>query len=556
MTRYYSMEELEAFGPLTTTNYTTARAVTPSAAKYDLDDNKESLEPVPIEPIVAGCNAVRTLVATPDGQTYDQWMTTARVMSKCTGGEHLFHQHSRADTRYNAAETQLKFDEAKNNMSPPTCMWLRDSIGLDACGRCAVQHKVHSPMAFGHMETGIAKILGEFAFDVSTQRFFSLTSHAVYTEKSFQARYGHVPKKGSIPYIFVTSSKSGKVERAVFKPGDHRRIFETALGHVLNLWRPGGVDAVPGTWPTLQRHFSLLIPNDEEREHVLNYLASLVQRMGVKILHALLIIGDQGIGKSVLGALVKALVGDHNVYEIPPDQADTRFRSAWGNRQVLILEELMMGDRLQFQNEIKPWITQEECQVEEKHVPVHTVTTPRGWLAFSNLDNPTILARDDRRFHVIRSPLSPQGSPYYNTLWGALVTEAPAFKHFLLERDLSGFNPSAPPPVTEAKRDMIASSLPPVQIEVASMIEDGVGPFYRDLFTLSDAERWLGGKINGRLRRSVVIAALKACGCVQLGNQVPLKDGSKPRLWIARNHARWSSSEAEAIRIEMTRLPV
>jgi uncharacterized Fe-S cluster protein YjdI len=301
----------------------------------------------------------------------------------------------------------------------------------------------------------------------------------------------------------------------------------------------------------IDEHLSLLVPDDAERDHILDYLSCLVQRMDQKLKHLVLIIGQQGIGKSFLGELIRKLLGDHNVYEIPPDQAGTKYRAAWGNRQAIVLEELMAGDRLQFQNEIKPWITQEEVQVEEKHIKVHSVATPRGWFAFSNCETPTIVAKDDRRFFVVRSPMQPMEAKYYDALWSALETEAPAFKYALMTRDISTFNPSAQPPMTAAKRFLVEQTKPPLELEIASAIDERRGPFDRSLVNLTDVTRWLLAQMPGQVRRQAVINAMKACGCQQRSGQVELENGSRPRLWAVRDHEAWLNCSAEAVREEM-----
>jgi phage/plasmid-associated DNA primase len=57
----------------------------------------------------------------------------------------------------------------------------------------------------------------------------------------------------------------------------------------------------------------LLDENNEALEHVLDFTAHLVQRPKERIAHALLLTSDaKGIGKSSLGKVIHALVGEQN----------------------------------------------------------------------------------------------------------------------------------------------------------------------------------------------------------------------------------------------------
>lgn len=502
------------------------------------------------EAIRAGCSAVRALSGSANGQSYDDWRTLHQVVSRCKDGESIIHKISRLDPRYDHTETQNKFDEAKTNMKPPTCGYIANTLGKSECLTCAVRGTVNSPMAFSSADAALARLQSEWVIDAETQRYFSLKNGEVKPEPAFRTLYNHLGEKGSITAQLVCDAHTGKVDRAIYKPGCSELLIESDTCRILNTWRPGGVEPAPGKWSILFDHFSMLIPNQEERAHFMKYLACLFQTPDVKLGHAILLVGKQGIGKSVIASLIREMIGAGNIRSLGPDQADTRFRAGWGDCQVCFMEELMMGERLEFYNNLKPWLTEETCAAEEKHIATRQVVTPRGFVMFSNHANATLLPPDDRRFFVVHSPMERQDQEYYNKLWNAVKNEAPAFKHFLLGLDLMDFAPSAPAPLTAAKAQLIDDSRPPIEAELRDMIESECFPFHRDLVRLEEAMTSVRIRHSSQVRRQAVINAMKACGFEKLG-QVPLDDGTKPRLWVVRNQSRWASSTAEEVRTEM-----
>jgi hypothetical protein len=398
-------------------------------------------------------------------------------------------------------------------------------------------------------------VFADYAAVVNPPMFVNVVTGDRYSEKSFEHKFSHLAEKSRMVASFLKSKWAGKVERIVYRPGAPAGITRDSGHSVLNVWRDTGVAPAPGQFDTISRHLELLLPEPAQREHLVNYLAHLVQKPGEKIKHVVLIIGGQGIGKSAIGRLVTGLVGQGNSIMVGPSEAEDRFKARWGNRQVLIFEELMADNRLKFYNDVKPWITEEEHSVEEKHIQSYFASTPRGMFAFSNEHAPTRVSADDRRFFIVRSPMKPQGAAYYDALFAAIGgDEISAFKHHLIQRDISSFKPAAPPPVTDAKRELIADTRAPIESHLEDLIAGGAGAFGKDLVSL-DVIRSNAREDPFEKRPSVVAvtSALRCLGHVPLSFQVRLADQSRPRLWVIRNHEKWVSASPQQVREEMGR---
>ncbi|WP_412546235.1 primase-helicase family protein [Maricaulis sp. MIT060901] len=521
------------------------------------DNAPDSGDPqdVALQPILRGCKAANALINEAASHSYDQWLALAQLLSRVADGRRTFSKISAAYPGYDPADADRKFEEARFKLKPPTCRRIGEMTGGDACRGCAMQFTVNSPYALPHLPADAIEVFADYAAVVHPPMFVNVVTGERYSEKAFEHKFSHLSKSGRMATNFLKAKSAGKVERLVYRPGDPPGIFNLEGNNVLNVWRDTGVDAVPGEFGMIAKHLENLVPDVAEREHVLDYLAHLVQHPAVKIKHVLLIIGGQGIGKSAIGRLVSRLVGNENTLMVGPSEAEDRFKARWGNRQVLVFEELMADNRLKFYNDVKPWITEDVHSVEEKHIQSYITSTPRGMLAFSNEHAPTRVSADDRRFFVVRSPMKKQSADYYDALFDEIDgDQLCAFKHFLLQRDLTTFNPDADPPMTEAKVEMIADTRAPLESRLEELIATAEGPFAKDLVSISTIRSMVREDIFDK-RPSVpaVTSALRSLEHVPLPSQVRLDDNSRPRLWAIRNHEKWAAADQQQVREEMAR---
>lgn len=500
-----------------------------------------------------GCKAARDLMESAADHTYDQWLVLGQLLSRTKNGRQLFHKVSARYPGYDAAEADQKFEEVRFRMKPPTCRRLEDVTAGASCRQCAFYGTVNSPYLLPHLPESVVEMMSDHVAVVNPPVFVHVLNGARYTERAFEQKFSHLAPKSRITTLFVKSKWAGKVERIVYRPGQATGILVEGEDRVLNIWRDTGIVPVLGDYGTIYEHLINLIGEPDEREHVLNYLAHLVQNPGAKIKHVMLIIGGQGIGKSAIGLLVKRILGADNIIEVGPSEAEGRFKARWGNRQFLIFEELMADDRLKFYNDLKEWITQDAVTVEEKHIQAYSAATPRGFLAFSNEQTPTRISPDDRRFFVVRSAMVPREPTYYDELFAAIDgAEAAAFKDHLVNRDIFEFKPDGRPPMTAAKRDLIDDTRPPVETRLEALIDDGLGVFAKDLVT-GDAVRYLLHDYGDRKpSQAAVSTALRTLGHERYPTQVRLPDGARLRLWIIRNHERWRSADPEEVRQEIS----
>jgi hypothetical protein len=93
---------------------------------------------------------------------------------------------------------------------------------------------------------------------------------------------------------------------------------------VFNLYRPPNIE--PGNAAEAERwldHIHKVYPNDDD--HIIKWLAQRVQHPEIKVNHALVLGGLQGIGKDTLLEPVKRAVGPWNFHEVSPQHLLGRF---------------------------------------------------------------------------------------------------------------------------------------------------------------------------------------------------------------------------------------
>jgi Family of unknown function (DUF5906) len=302
--------------------------------------------------------------------------------------------------------------------------------------------------------------------------------------------------------------------------------------------------------------------NADEVAHCLKWLAHRVQRPGEKINHGLVWGGEQGIGKDSLLEPVKHAVGPWNFHDTSPTHLLGRFNSFAKSVILRVNEGRDLGevDRFKFYDHTKIYTAAppDVLRVDEKYLREHYVFNVLGFIVTTNHKTDGIfLPADDRRHYVCWSDRRKEDfSPgYWTRLWdyyadGGLEHVAA----YLMEFDLSDFDPKAPPPRTPAFWDIVNVGRAPEDSELADLLDGLSNP---DVVTLVELTTKANGGIAewllDRKNRRALPHRLERCGYVSVRNP-HAKDG----LWKLRGarqviYARTSLTpqqrEAEAQRM-------
>jgi hypothetical protein len=344
---------------------------------------------------------------------------------------------------------------------------------------------------------------------------------------------------------------------------DNGAWVERAGCHTLNLYKPPNIVPKPGDASRWVNHVHRLFP--EEAAHLIYWLAHRVQKPGEKINHAVVLGGEQGIGKDTLLEPVKVAVGPWNFGDVTPTQMMGRFNSFLNNVILRVNETRDRGDndRVGFYEHSKTICAAppDVHRVDEKHVREYNVLNVVGMVVTTNNRDSLFLPSDDRRYFVAWNSTLEKSNfsqSYWNEFYQWLNNGGNEFvAHYLHNLDLSGFDPKAPPPKTRGWSQIVRGSCSPDDSEMREALELLNDPpaVTVDMLAHGSFSPWLHDRSN--IRR--IPHRFAACGYVEIENP-HAKDG-RWRIGNSKHHVyarkelsiRDQSAAAAAITLEVIR---
>ncbi len=195
---------------------------------------------------------------------------------------------------------------------------------------------------------------------------------------------------------------------------------------------------------------------------LLRWLAYQFQHPGAKMQTAVLMFGEkQGTGKSLFWeGVVRSMFGEYGT-TAGQHQLDSQF-TEWRSRKLFVLfeEVLSRSDRYNHLGTIKHMITGRDMRINPKGLPERVEPNHMNCCFLSNEPQPIPLELEDRRFLVVeaRNTITPK---FKDEVVHALKNGGiAAFYHFLLNYDVSDFDPHTKPLMTKAKGKIISFGLP------------------------------------------------------------------------------------------------
>jgi hypothetical protein len=262
---------------------------------------------------------------------------------------------------------------------------------------------------------------------------------------------------------------------------------------LLNTWRPPPPLPPEGPEPTIWlEHLAWLIP-EKERRHVLDVLAYNVQHLDGKVNHAIVLYGQIRTGKDLLLQPVRKWMGAA-WHDVKSEELSRTFNYYLSGAKVLCVQEAKLPsfeEGMALYNKFKTIIAAppDELMVEEKFLHPFAVPNLVQVVFTTNYPNGLYFEeREDARYFVISSPVSPQPPAYYRHLAEYIEQHYLDVVSWLARRKLSAFNPKAPPPSTKGREEMHAatrSSGDVALVEIAQrLISAGQDP--QLVFTVGD----------------------------------------------------------------------
>jgi Family of unknown function (DUF5906) len=259
----------------------------------------------------------------------------------------------------------------------------------------------------------------------------------------------------------------------------------------------------------------------------------------IKINHALVLGGEQGIGKDTILEPVKRAVGPWNCQEINPGSIMAPFNGYLKSVILRVSEARDLGevDRFKFYEHMKTITAAppDVLRVNEKNLREHYVPNCAGVVITTNYKTDGIyLPRGDRRTYVAWSECQKDDftEEYFNKLYAWYNNGGDRnVAAYLATLDISSFNAKAPPPKTAAYWAIVDSNVAPEEGELADVLDALKNPEAATLQQLVDAaeENELHGAaafLCDRDNRRAIPHRLDGCG------YIPVRNSSNKRgLW-------------------------
>ncbi len=380
-------------------------------------------------------------------------------------------------------------------------------------------------------------------------------------KEQFDSVYGFQAEKGSYADALLKSRSSiQKVLGLAYVPGGEKVIPRNLKATQdsmsdLNVWRPSSIQPCSGDVSRFLSHMRYLISDDVERGLTLDYLAHMIQKPGAKMRFALLLQGSQGIGKTWVGSLMSALLGEHNVCMPSNDEIHGQYTAWQAFSQLIIIEELMSQGRQQLANKLKPLITNDRTRVEEKFIPSYQLDNCYNFLMFTNHQDAIFIDNDDRRYFVIFSDAvakkEEEGKAYFDPLFAILKDEQAlgAIMNYLKLRDISEFNGQGHAPYTKAKDDMRLATEGDLESTLRDMFDDYEGPMAQDVVSVSDLEEYLPvfAKRGSCIKQKIIKFLKTELRAVLLPQGRVKGTKQRIRLWAVRRPKLWQQRDVAEV---------
>lgn len=282
-------------------------------------------------------------------------------------------------------------------------------------------------------------------------------------------------KPVSIGPIWLNSKRRRQYDRIVFEPDPKRE-----QAHEYNLYR--GFSLAPARLPNAYLGCSMLVDHIYDvvaggdadwGRWIIGWLAQIVQQPWRKEGTALVLIGKEGVGKSVVGLAMKKILGTHHIIASDAHHILGNFNASLATAVFVQMEEAFWAGDKRAEGALKHLVTGETIRLEPKGVDSIEIRNYARILITTNAAWAVPAGLESRRFAVFQVlDTVRQDRAHFGKLIRQLEDGGyAAFLQYLLAFDLRRVD-VAVIPKTDALLDQKLASLEPTQAFVAELLSD------------------------------------------------------------------------------------
>lgn len=323
-----------------------------------------------------------------------------------------------------------------------------------------------------------------------------------------------------------------KVDHCRFLPQKPSfEILEDDMGRKgLNTYIPVKIKAEQGDVSRWTDYLTRIFNSEEDIKIFNSYLAHCVKYPGWKIPWAVLLQSGEGIGKQMIGDIMKRACGEMYAYQPKAEElisGATRFNGWMSNKILIIVDEVRVGDRYDLMNGLKTIITDRRIAVERKGVDQAMEDNVANWIFFSNFKDAFPVGENERRYCIFYSKLQSAAQiaeaglnkDYFDSMYNWL--ENGGYKHiawWYLNYPIEKGSLPHRAPHTSSYEEVLRIGRSPLRVVLDEKIESGAKGFRGGYVSLTMFQKAIAeSSIRSKPAEYTLRTILEQCGYFELG---------------------------------------
>ena len=400
------------------------------------------------------------------------------------------------------------------------------------------------------------KFMEDIIYNKLTEEYHDNSTKGKYSKTTIDITYANnFPKNTTPTKYFKEQINKQLAEEEIYRPDLYNEKSPLMKGmgglYYINKYKPGNKSIKPEKLSDLKPWYEiteLIVPIKKEREYFLDWLAFIVQNPWKKI-KAIPVIRTkkQRMGKGSINDTMTDILDKTNAE--PTDVKGMLDKGVtFAEKQLILIDECKSvgnyTEKSNLYNDLKRIATETRIQQRRLYVDYKVIETQTCILVYTNLKDALNIEKEDERFFVVSNTDDKREQSFYKAYHKWREDKGSNYVRWFLEnRDISKFDPMAPPPMTEAKKAMIGDTGHPLTLKLREMLDEGEHPFGLDTKIIGSTElaHYIGKHHRGKHVQYAndtkqIKKSLEEIGGIELGQILHKAMNYKPSLWIIRDH--------------------